>query len=29
MMDIFDTRYDVEMKILLFTEYNMNKIIDI
>ena len=28
MMDIFDPRYDVEMRELIFPEYNMNKFID-
>ena len=27
-MDTFDTHYDVEMKELIFTEYNKNKFID-
>ena len=27
-MDIFDPRYDVESKKLIFTEYNTNKLID-
>ena len=29
MVDIFDHHYDVEMKELLFTEYNNNKFIDV
>ena len=28
MMDAFDTHYDVEMKWLMFPEYNKNKFID-
>ena len=27
-MDIFDPRYDMEMRELIFPEYNMNKFID-